>query len=53
LRGRRIVAQTEKANLASQRVMEKLGMTLWHNPGSEPAWFETVGVLNNPDWMPY
>lgn len=50
LRARRIIAQTEKSNLASQRVMEKLGMTLMHNPGTEPHWFQTIGVLNNPEW---
>jgi [ribosomal protein S5]-alanine N-acetyltransferase len=50
LRARRIVAQTEKANLASQRVMHKLGMTLLHNPTNEPFWFETLGVLNNPEY---
>jgi len=41
----RIVATTEHANHASQRVMEKIGMALHRNPGPEPAYFQVVGVL--------
>jgi RimJ/RimL family protein N-acetyltransferase len=41
----RIVATTEHDNIASQRVMEKLGMTLHRNPQPEPAYFQVVGVL--------
>ncbi len=48
LRARRVVAKTERLNLASQRVMIKLGMTIHHNPGPEPFWLEVVGVVNNP-----
>ena len=44
---KRIVATTEYDNRASQRVMEKLGMTLLRNPLSDPAWFQIVGVKNN------
>ncbi len=48
LNARRIVATTERTNLASQSVMRKLGMTIEHNPGTTPFWFETLGVLINP-----
>lgn len=40
----RVVAVTEHANIASQRVMEKIGMTLYQNPLPEPAYFQVVGV---------
>lgn len=42
---RRIVATTEYDNLASQRVMEKLGMDLKRNPFADPPWLQVVGVL--------
>lgn len=42
---RRIVAQPEADNLASQGVMRRLGMRLERNPRPEPAWFQVVGVL--------
>ncbi|TDI93235.1 MAG: N-acetyltransferase [Chloroflexi bacterium] len=42
---KRIVANTEFANLASQGVMKKLGMTLHRNETGEPEWFEVLGVL--------
>ncbi len=48
LYARRVVAQTEHDNHASQAVMKKLGMTLERNPGDKPFWFEVVGVLENP-----
>lgn len=41
----RIVATTEYANLASQRVMTKLGMELRRNPLEGPPWLQVVGVL--------
>ena len=41
----RVVATTEHANLASLGVMRRLGMRIERNPGPEPAWFQTVGVL--------
>ena len=41
----RIVATTEHDNLASQRVMEKLGMELHRNPLPEPPWLQVVGML--------
>jgi ribosomal-protein-alanine N-acetyltransferase len=41
----RIVATTDHDNLASQRVMQKLGMALHRNPGGEPPYFQVVGVL--------
>lgn len=48
LLARRVVATTERDNLASQRVMEKIGMTVHHNPSDKPFWFKTVGVIENP-----
>lgn len=45
---KRAVATTDHDNVGSQRVMEKLGMTLYRNPESEPFWFNVVGVLYNP-----
>lgn len=47
IRARRIVATTEHDNHNSIRVMEKLGMTIKRNPGTEPFWFKVVGVLEN------
>lgn len=44
---RRIVATTEHANAASIAVMRRLGMRVERNPYLEPAWFQTVGVLEN------
>jgi [ribosomal protein S5]-alanine N-acetyltransferase len=49
LRLRRIVATTEHDNTRSMNVMRRLGMRLERNPRDEPAWFQTVGVLDNPD----
>jgi RimJ/RimL family protein N-acetyltransferase len=43
----RIVATTEHANLASIGVMRRLGMRIEGNPGSEPAWFQVVGILES------
>lgn len=48
LRLARIVATTEYDNLASQRVMEKLGMTLERNPHADPPWMQIVATLENP-----
>ena len=45
---RRVIATTEHANAASQRVMQKLGMTIHRNPSDKPFWFEVVGVLDHP-----
>lgn len=42
---KRIVANTEFSNLASQAVMKKIGMTLYRNETGEPEWFEVLGVL--------
>lgn len=47
LRVRRVVATTEYANLASQAVMRKLGMTLVRNPLADPPWLQAVGLLVN------
>lgn len=43
----RIVATTEYANQASQRVMEKIGMRLQRNPLPEPPWLQVVGVMEH------
>lgn len=47
---KRIVAMTEYDNAASQRVMQKAGMTLTRNPQSEPPWLQVVGVLTQSAW---
>lgn len=44
---KRIVANTDFDNLASQAVMKKLGMQLHQNEDSDPEWFEVLGVLEN------
>lgn len=44
----RIIATTSYENLASTRVMEKLGMRIERNPFPEPPWFQVVGVLDYP-----
>lgn len=48
LKARQVVATTERHNIASQRIMEKLGMTLLHNPTAEPPWCQVVGLVVNP-----
>jgi RimJ/RimL family protein N-acetyltransferase len=52
LRLRRIVATTEHDNARSIGVMRRLGMRLERNPRSEPAWFQTVGILDSPNPRP-
>ena len=52
LRLRRIVATTEHDNTRSMNVMRRLGMRLERNPSAEPAWFQTVGILDNPSAVP-
>jgi RimJ/RimL family protein N-acetyltransferase len=47
LRLRRIVATTEHDNARSINVMRRLGMRLERNPRPEPAWLQTVGILDN------
>ncbi|MDE2748893.1 MAG: GNAT family N-acetyltransferase [Chloroflexota bacterium] len=48
LGARRAVATTERDNIASQRVMKKLGMTLLRNPNPEPHWCQVVGLIEHP-----
>ncbi|MYD10414.1 MAG: GNAT family N-acetyltransferase [Chloroflexi bacterium] len=48
LKARQVVATTERDNIASQRVMEKLGMTLLHSPTAEPRWRQVVGLIQHP-----
>jgi ribosomal-protein-alanine N-acetyltransferase len=48
LRLRRIVATTEHDNKRSLDVMRRLGMRIERNPGSEPAWLQSVGLLDSP-----
>lgn len=43
----RVVATTEHDNLASQRVMEKVGMRVEKNPFPDPFWFEVVGIIES------
>ena len=52
LRLRRIVATTEHDNARSIGVMRRLGMRIERNPRSEPAWFQTVGILDSPSPQP-
>jgi RimJ/RimL family protein N-acetyltransferase len=40
----RIVATTERDNIASQAVMRSLGMRIHENALSEPDWFQVVGI---------
>jgi RimJ/RimL family protein N-acetyltransferase len=48
LRMERVIATTEYENLASQRVMERLGMTIERNPLPDPPWLQIVATLANP-----
>jgi RimJ/RimL family protein N-acetyltransferase len=43
----RVVATTERQNLASIGVMRRLGMRVEENPEAEPAWFQVVGILEH------
>jgi len=52
LRVLRIVATTEHNNTRSINVMRRLGMRVERNPRPEPAWFQTVGILDNAVWQP-
>jgi ribosomal-protein-alanine N-acetyltransferase len=47
LRLQRIVATTERDNLASQGVMRALGMRVEANPFPQPPWLQVVGSLEN------
>jgi RimJ/RimL family protein N-acetyltransferase len=46
----RLVALTEHTNGASIAVMRTLGMRIEKNPHPEPAWFQTVGILDARSW---
>ena len=48
LRLKRIVATTDYDNVASQRVMVKVGMTLHHNPLPTPSHFQVLAVREHP-----
>ena len=43
----RVVATTERENVASIGVMRRLGMRVEENPEPEPAWFQVVGILSH------
>lgn len=45
---RRVIAHTDHDNLASQAVMKKAGMRLYHNQVGKPEWFQSLGVIENP-----
>lgn len=45
----RIVATTERDNLASIAVMRRLGMRVERNPLPQPEWFQVVGWLDAED----
>ncbi len=49
LRLRRILATTEHDNTRSINVMRRLRMRIERNPEAEPAWFQTVGILDNAE----
>lgn len=44
---KRIVATTEYENIASQGVMQKIGMKITHNPLPDPPWLQVAGILEN------
>lgn len=44
----RLVATTSYDNLASQGVMQKIGMRICRNPSGIPEWLQIVGVIENP-----
>lgn len=48
LRLGRVVATTEHDNAGSQAVMRRVGMRMHENALPEPAWFQVVGVAENP-----
>jgi RimJ/RimL family protein N-acetyltransferase len=45
LRLARVVATTDRDNVASIGVMRRLGMRIEENPEPEPPWFQVVGIL--------
>jgi [ribosomal protein S5]-alanine N-acetyltransferase len=45
---RRVVANTDFDNLPSQAVMRRLGMRIERNTRPEPAWFQILGIIDNP-----
>jgi [ribosomal protein S5]-alanine N-acetyltransferase len=47
LRLKRILATTEYKNMASQRVMQKVGMKITRNPLPTPSWLQVVGVMED------
>lgn len=47
LRLKRILATTEYGNIASQAVMQRVGMQITRNPLPTPPWLQVVGVLEN------
>ena len=47
LRLKRILATTEYENIASQGVMQKVGMKMTRNPWPTPQWLQVVGVMEN------
>lgn len=47
MRLKRLIATTEYNNLASQSVMQKVGMLLESNPFDTPPWLQIVGILEN------
>jgi len=44
---KRLIATTEYSNVASQGVMQKLGMKIARNPLPHPPWLQVVGILEN------
>jgi [ribosomal protein S5]-alanine N-acetyltransferase len=46
---KRILATTEYENIASQAVMQKVGMKVTRNPLPTPPWLQVVGVMENSE----
>lgn len=44
----RIVAATERDNLASLAVIDRLGMVRWNAPPEAPPWLQVVGWIDAP-----
>lgn len=46
---RRVVANTNYDNVASQGVMKKIGMTLHRHTNDSPEYFQILGVIDSPN----
>lgn len=46
----RLIATTGHDNIASQGVMQKIGMRVERNPYPEPPWCQVLGILTFAEW---